>query len=102
MPCHGTRAEIWTFQESFDRACRRCHARKAESLESFFCGQGLLATLCAALILVNPVAKFAITLDPVGVAANTSLAGFTQGALTSPSLPGLARPALWELQHCIA
>jgi hypothetical protein len=41
--------------------------------------QGLLATLCATLILVNPVAKFAITLDPVGVAANTSLANVTQG-----------------------
>ncbi|EIE22996.1 hypothetical protein COCSUDRAFT_15642, partial [Coccomyxa subellipsoidea C-169] len=41
--------------------------------------KGLLATLCASLILVNPVAKFAITLDPVAVAANTSLASVTQG-----------------------
>ncbi|KAK9903315.1 hypothetical protein WJX75_002640 [Coccomyxa subellipsoidea] len=42
--------------------------------------KGLLATLCASLILVNPVAKFAITLDPVAVAANTSLATVTPGA----------------------
>lgn len=46
--------------------------------------QGLLATLCASLILVNPVAKFAITLDPVAVAANTSLATVTPGAPSQP------------------
>ena len=43
--------------------------------------QGLLATLCASLILVNPIAKLAITMDPVGVAANTWAAGAMQGAL---------------------
>ena len=43
------------------------------------CGQGLLATLCAGVILVNPIAKLAITMDPVGVAANTWAAGVVQG-----------------------
>ena len=42
--------------------------------------QGLLATLCASLILVNPLAKFAITLDPVGTAANTRLTAAVPGA----------------------
>ena len=45
------------------------------------CVQGLLATLCASVILVNPIAKLAITMDPVGVAANTWAAGAIQGAL---------------------
>ena len=43
------------------------------------CMQGLLATLCASVILVNPIAKLAITMDPVGVAANTWAAGIIQG-----------------------
>ena len=43
--------------------------------------QGLLATLCASVILVNPIAKLAITMDPVGVAANTWAAGAIQGAV---------------------
>ena len=43
------------------------------------CMQGLLATLCASVILVNPIAKLAITMDPVGVAANTWAAGAIQG-----------------------
>ena len=42
--------------------------------------QGLLSTLCASVILVNPVAKLAITMDPVGTAANTSLAAAVPGA----------------------
>lgn len=46
-------------------------------------GQGLLATLCASVILVNPIAKLAITMDPVGVAANTWAAGAIQGAQRS-------------------
>lgn len=41
--------------------------------------QGLVATLCASLILVNPIAKLAVTMDPVGTAANTWAAGIFQG-----------------------
>ncbi|CAL8465508.1 g5044 [Coccomyxa elongata] len=55
------------------------YGNAALDVVTFNLPKGLLATLCASLILVNPVAKFAITLDPVAVAANTSLATFTQG-----------------------
>ena len=48
--------------------------------------QGLLATLCASVILVNPIAKLAITMDPVGVAANTWAASAIQGAVHVPHL----------------
>ena len=44
-----------------------------------WCTQGLLSTLCASVILVNPVAKLAITMDPVGTAANASLAAAVPG-----------------------
>ena len=46
--------------------------------------QGLLATLCATLILVNPIAKLAITMDPVGVAANA--VGAIQGHAPQPAM----------------
>ena len=46
--------------------------------------RGLLATLCASLILVNPVAKFALTVDTPAVAAVAAVARATPGA------PGLA------------
>lgn len=52
----------------------------------FFTVQGLLATLCATLILVNPIAKLAITMDPVGVAANTWAAGTFQGHAPQPTM----------------
>lgn len=48
--------------------------------------QGLLATLCATLILVNPIAKLAITMDPVSVAANTWAAGAIQGHAPQPTM----------------
>ena len=51
-----------------------------------FIVQGLLATLCATLILVNPIAKLAITMDPVGVAANTWAAGAIQGHAPQPTM----------------
>lgn len=35
---------------------------------------GSLKALCAALILVNPIAKFALTMEPLSVAARTPLA----------------------------
>jgi hypothetical protein len=50
--------------------------------------QGLLASLCATLILVNPVAKFAITLDPVGTAANTALTAASPGRHLSRKIKG--------------
>ena len=43
--------------------------------------RGLLATLCASLILVNPVAKFALTVDTPAVAAVAAVARATPGAL---------------------
>ena len=43
--------------------------------------RGLLATLCASLILVNPVAKFALTVDTPAVAAVAAIARATPGAL---------------------
>ena len=52
--------------------------------------QGLLATLCATLILVNPIAKLAITMDPVGVAANTWAAGAIHGDAPQPTTLPLA------------
>ena len=55
------------------------------------CAQGLLATLCASVILVNPIAKLAITMDPVGVAANTWAAGAFQGEQTSKSSSSLVK-----------
>jgi len=39
---------------------------------------GVLATLCCSLVLINPVAKFALTMEPVGAAA-TKAAGTTSG-----------------------
>ncbi|KAK9826368.1 hypothetical protein WJX81_002972 [Elliptochloris bilobata] len=47
--------------------------------------RGLLATLCASLILVNPVAKFALTVDTPAMAAVAAVARATPGA------PALAR-----------
>ena len=42
--------------------------------------RGLLATLCASLILVNPVAKFALTVDTPAMAATAAIARLTPGA----------------------
>ena len=39
---------------------------------------GVLATLCSCLVLINPIAKFALTMEPVGAAA-TKAAGATSG-----------------------
>ena len=41
--------------------------------------QGRLATLCASLILVNPIAKFALTLEPVAAAATGAAEGVSGG-----------------------
>lgn len=43
---------------------------------------GVLATLCSCLILVNPIAKFALTMEPVAVAANKAT-----GTSTGPYKP---------------
>lgn len=43
--------------------------------------QGVLATLCASLILINPVAKFALTLEPVAAAATDAAERWTMGEL---------------------
>lgn len=40
---------------------------------------GVLATLCASLILINPVAKFALTLEPVAAAATDAAEQWTEG-----------------------
>ena len=44
---------------------------------------GVLATICSCLVLVNPIAKFALTMEPVGAAA-------TRAARTPTGLPRLA------------
>ena len=41
---------------------------------------GILATLCSCLILVNPIAKFALTMEPVAAAANKA-SGTSSGPL---------------------
>ena len=63
--------------------------------------QGRLATLCASLILVNPIAKFALTLEPVAAAATGAAEGVSGGepgerimlpqdAVRASMVPGLA------------
>ena len=41
--------------------------------------QGVPATLCASIILINPIAKLALTMEPVAAAATSALKGRTQG-----------------------
>ena len=55
-----------------------------------------MATLCASVILVNPIAKLAITMDPVGVAANTWAAGVIQGAFHVPHLWDEVERCKWD------
>lgn len=42
---------------------------------------GLLAQLCACVILVNPIAKFALTMEPVAAAAQGAVPGGREGLM---------------------
>eukprot|EP00798_Chlamydomonas_sp_ICE-L_P008319 gene8319-1594_t len=48
---------------------------------------GVLVTLCSCVILINPIAKFAVTMEPVAAALTRKITG-------GPSLAGLQRIAL--------
>lgn len=45
--------------------------------------QGVPATLCASIILINPIAKLALTMEPVAAAATSAVTTRTQGKLQS-------------------
>lgn len=42
---------------------------------------GVLAALCASVILVNPIAKFALTMEPVSAALQSAVPGGRQGLM---------------------
>ena len=48
--------------------------------------QGLPSTLCAVTILANPIAKLAITLEPVAATATAASARYLSGACDTTAL----------------
>ena len=63
------------------QAIRRTHQHLFTML------QGVPATLCASIILVNPIAKLALTMEPVAAAATAAVAEKSAGQpQTAPSL----------------
>lgn len=45
--------------------------------------QGVPATLCASIVLVNPIAKLALTMEPVAAATTSAVAARTKGRVFS-------------------
>ncbi len=68
--------------------------------------RGLLATLCASLILVNPIAKFALTVDTPATAADAAVAARVTGAPRGRAAWGSGHVSGWLLRppagRCLA
>ena len=60
--------------------------------------RGLLATLCASLILVNPIAKFALTVDTPATAADAAIAARAPGAPRGRAVWGSGHVSGWLLR----
>jgi hypothetical protein len=61
----------------------------------------ILATACSCLVLINPIAKFALTMEPVAAAANVAAGGGTPltGMLHGGTSPWSSKPAPGSTSH---
>lgn len=64
--------------------------------------QGVPATLCASIILINPIAKLALTMEPVAAAATTAVTSRTKGKEASQRQLKLKPYELVALDYCFA